>query len=66
MNRQNKKFLVATASIVAITLLLSGCGRRGALQPPPSSQVVVTDEQGNTIKKTAPKPDRPFILDGLI
>ncbi len=66
MTRQNRKFLSAVASIVAIGLLISGCGRRGKLEAPPSANVVVTDEQGNNVTKPAPKPDRPFILDGLI
>jgi predicted small lipoprotein YifL len=66
MTRQNRKFLSAVASIAAIGLLLSGCGRRGNLEAPSSATVIVTDDQGNKVTKPAPKPDRPFILDGLI
>ena len=66
MARQNVKFLSAVASILAIGILVSGCGRRGTLELPPSSTVNTTDEQGNEVNKPAPKPDKPFILDGLI
>ncbi|MGU3573933.1 LPS translocon maturation chaperone LptM [Brucellaceae bacterium C25G] len=51
-----------------ITLLIAGtlsaCGRKGPLEPPPSS--IVTDEYGRT--QPAPKQvkDEPFILDKLI
>jgi predicted small lipoprotein YifL len=66
MARQNVKFLSAVASILAIGILVSGCGRRGSLELPPSATVVTTDEQGNAVTKPAPKPDKPFVLDGLI
>jgi predicted small lipoprotein YifL len=66
MARQNVKFLSAVACILAIGILVSGCGRRGSLELPPSSAVETTDEQGNKVTRRAPKPDKPFILDGLI
>ncbi len=66
MTRKNRKLFGAVASVIAVGLIVSGCGRRGALEAPPSARVVTTDSAGNTIEKTAPKPDRPFILDGLL
>jgi predicted small lipoprotein YifL len=48
-------------------MALSACGRRGDPEPPPSAQVISTDENGRPIKTTEqPVVDRPFILDGLI
>lgn len=48
-------------AILAVAGALSGCGRRGGLEAPPSAEVLTTDEQGNVVK-----PDRPFVLDPLI
>ena len=66
MIRQNRKILIGIAGMLVSALLISGCGRRGALQEPVTSDVVIIDEQGNTVKKPVGKSDRPFILDGLI
>ncbi|MCF6322158.1 MAG: hypothetical protein L3J32_10375 [Rhizobiaceae bacterium] len=66
MTRQNRKLVSAVVSVIAVGFIVSGCGKRGALEAPPSDRVVTTDSVGNTINKPAPKPDRPFILDGLI
>ncbi len=66
MTRQNRNILSAVASIVAIGLLVSGCGRRGNLEAPDSATVITTDKYGNEITKPAPRQDKPFILDGLI
>jgi predicted small lipoprotein YifL len=66
MTRKNRNVLGVVACILAAALLMSGCGRRGNLEPPPSATVVETDDLGNTIEKSAPKRDNPFILDGLI
>ena len=59
--------VAAIVGIVAV-LALSGCGRRGALEPPPNAQS--TDpayavEDPVEAQKNA-KPDRPFILDRLL
>jgi predicted small lipoprotein YifL len=58
------------------SLALAGCGRRGPLEPPPSSAVPVgtpgtrTDLPSPAPKSgetpPAPKPPRPFVLDALI
>ena len=66
MGRQNRKVVAAVALIIVSGLVLSACGRRGALEAPVSAAVVTTDNAGNPVKKTAPKADKPFILDGLI
>jgi predicted small lipoprotein YifL len=56
------RFLLVASLCMAVT----GCGRRGAPEPPPSASVVTTDEYGNVVEKPADKVDRPFILDPLI
>lgn len=63
---QNRNHSVSLIAALVCVLVISGCGRRGALEPPPSAQVISTNEQGQTVKKQAPKPDKPFILDGLL
>ncbi len=48
-------------------LALSGCGRRGALEPPPNGAAVTRDRA--ELAKPPPAyvpPDRPFVLDPLI
>jgi len=57
-----KKFVACmTVSLIGI-LVLAGCGRKGALEPPPSSRI----EAENDTVQEKPQQDRPFILDGLI
>ncbi|WP_134495015.1 LPS translocon maturation chaperone LptM [Microvirga pakistanensis] len=71
------------AALVAglIVLGLSACGRRGALEPPPSGSAAAQPEQNATDQATLPSPvgtprsnprrgytipDKPFILDPLL
>lgn len=55
-------------AVLAVVLLsavgLSACGRKGALEPPPSAQAT-QPEDGKANPKDQ-KPDRPFALDFLI
>lgn len=64
---RNRAWLVGAATIV-IALGLSACGKRGALQPPPGTAAVepAAKEKGKQTSKTAEKPHKPFILDGLL
>ena len=65
---------VAFAVILASVTVLTGCGRNGALQPPPGASVETGDNQdgdaaknGDTAKKAGSgRPDRPFVLDPII
>jgi len=53
------------AFLIMITLfgvVLVGCGRKGALEPPPS--IMIENEKGE--KHVRPQKDTPFILDRLI
>lgn len=59
------KKLVLTSMLALLAAGLSGCGRKGALEAPPSAQL---SENASKAEKDAArtKPDNPFILDGLI
>ena len=43
------------------TLAVAACGKRGALEPPPSEQ-----KPASVQPKTDEAPHKPFILDGLL
>ena len=55
------KFLL----IAALGVAISACGRRGNLELPPSSDVIVSDDNGE-VTEAPEKEDKPFILDGLL
>ncbi len=55
--------------LLLTSLALTACGRRGALQPPPSAVAAQPQPGATAGADTAPageKPDQPFILDVLI
>ena len=56
------------AIVMAAGLALAGCGRKGALEPPPGANI---ERQPRTLPAgtepgKASAPDRPFILDRLL
>ncbi|WP_029351868.1 lipoprotein [Bosea sp. 117] len=56
---------IALPLVLGAALALSGCGVKGPLEPPPSSMQPGPD--GQKPKDTGiQKPDKPFILDGLL
>lgn len=60
------KKLATLALISVMAIGLSSCGRRGALQAPASAQIDNADNK-TALPTTKPaKPDKRFILDGLI
>ena len=66
--RQALKLLVATT---AAAMLLAGCGLKGPLELPPEAkaqnQATASADSGQgKSEAAAPKPHKPFILDGLI
>jgi predicted small lipoprotein YifL len=65
MTPNRLRIAASLLAVLAIAAAASGCGRRGGLEPPPSADVLATDEQGNVVKPAKPV-DQPFILDGLI
>jgi predicted small lipoprotein YifL len=56
---------IAFALLVLVALGLSGCGRKGALEPPPD-QVLPTGPDGKPVDRGPEKPNRSFPLDGLL
>jgi len=59
--------------VLAASLALTACGRRGALQPPPGASVGQPQASpgsaaaaGTNTGTAQEKPDPPFILDRLI
>ncbi len=58
----------AIAGVLIAGLTLSACGRKGALEAPPgasASDADLTIDDPVAAEK-AKKPDRPFVLDGLL
>lgn len=59
--------MLAVTLLFGSALALGGCGVRGPLEPPPDSALGTPGPDGKMPKDTGPvKPDRPFILDGLL
>jgi predicted small lipoprotein YifL len=56
------------AGTLVAALALSACGRRGGLEPPPGASAYDADPAitDPVEAEKAKKPDRPFILDGLL
>ena len=62
------RFVLRLAILFLVVLAAASCGRRGALEAPPSANVVSVDEEGRevTSDEDTIKPDKPFILDPLL
>ncbi len=58
------RLLVAGLVIGAVGL--AGCGRKGALEPPPGVAAAPATVDGQPPLETPPKPDKPFFLDPLL
>lgn len=60
------KLLVLLAALGSLTL--AGCGRRGSLdRPSPEPAAAADSASADQAAPQAPgKPDKPFILDGII
>ncbi|MDQ0511352.1 LPS translocon maturation chaperone LptM [Ancylobacter amanitiformis] len=58
---------IALALVLGGALALGGCGVKGPLEPPPNSPMGQPGPDGKKPKDTGPiRPDKPFILDGLL
>jgi len=57
-----KKLIIYVVLPLLCILLLESCGRRGALEPHPSTQI--NTEDGTMQEK--PQEDKSFVLDKLI
>jgi predicted small lipoprotein YifL len=61
--------LIAAGIGVALALSVSGCGVRGSLEYPAeakSDRTATADSGQGKPENAAPKPHKPFVLDGLI
>ncbi|UTO28352.1 LPS translocon maturation chaperone LptM [Bartonella harrusi] len=57
------KIILKNLTIVLLgSVVIVGCGRKGALELPPSA--VVDSSQGSSVPQS--KADEPFVLDRLI
>ena len=59
------RFAPAVILVLAAALALSGCGRKGKLEPPPEQQLTKGPE-GKTRDPGPEKPHKPFVLDPLL
>jgi predicted small lipoprotein YifL len=59
---------IAIAGLLVAAVALAGCGRKGALEAPPGAtlQSAAPEETAPADATAIPKPDKPFILDGLL
>lgn len=57
-----RRFLAGLVIASISGMIVTGCGRKGDLEPPAS--LLMENEKGQMVEK--PRPDRPFILDPLI
>lgn len=59
--------LVPALVVLGVALALGGCGVKGPLEPPPGTALGTPGPDGKMPKDTGPvKPNKPFILDGLL
>ena len=65
LNNRRVLMRAMVMGIVIAGLSLSACGRKGGLEPPPEIEAVDPDLAVES-PDDAEKPDRPFILDGLL
>ena len=58
------RVLIAGAVVLAVGL--AGCGRKGALEPPPTAGVAAAGTTDGVTPPAPAKPNRPFFLDWLL
>jgi predicted small lipoprotein YifL len=68
--RVDRRFIsrALIAGVLVAAVGLSACGRRGALDPPPSAaaKAAPTADGKPPPDRGITKPDRPFVLDPLL
>ncbi len=64
--------LLAAALLTALAVPLASCGRKGPLEPDPSSQIAQphpSDDDSDEARESKPRPGappRPFLLDPML
>lgn len=56
-----RRVTLAVTALLAVSLALTACGRKGPLERPPAAEGAEA-----TPRTSDGKPDRPFILDKLL
>lgn len=69
---RGRRVLAGAVLAAMLVTALAGCGRRGALEPPPDPSVAATPhpDQLAAVRRPRPipikPPDQPFLLDPLL
>jgi predicted small lipoprotein YifL len=62
MQTSLRRMTIAAAILAAASIALTGCGRKGDLDPPSTP----VEKQNKLNSKAEPVPDKPFLLDPLL
>lgn len=65
-NRTTRAGRVAAIGLVAVALVLAGCGRKGNLELPPDASIKDQPKAMPAGKAPAKVPEKSFVLDGLL
>lgn len=61
-----RSFIVPLGMTIAVSVVLSGCGRKGDIDPPSTPMEQRNKRAADGKEKKAVTPERPFILDKLL
>ena len=61
-----RSFIVPLGMTIAVSVALSGCGRKGDIDPPSTPMEQRNKRAADGKEKKAVTPERPFILDKLL
>jgi predicted small lipoprotein YifL len=64
LSKTIRSFIVPLGLTIAVSLVLSGCGRKGDIDPP--STPIEQRNKRATDGKQPTTPERPFVLDRLL
>jgi predicted small lipoprotein YifL len=64
LSKTFRSFIVPFGLTIAVSLVLSGCGRKGSIDPP--STPVEQRNKRTTEGQAVQTPERPFVLDPLL